>query len=94
MSEITNEKATTSEEFARALQQTLGGRGSKSSLPERDSDPVLQIVRAMRAKAMSAGDMTTMITMGYLIEARARGTIDLRWDPLNGIVKAVGKGNN
>ena len=96
MSENTNEKEneTTSESFARALQRSLGGRGSETKFPEEDSHPVLQIVKAQRMRALSTGDVATAIAMGYLIEARALGTIDLKWDPLNGVVRAVGKGNN
>jgi hypothetical protein len=94
MSESTRDGASTSEEFARALQRSLGGRGNRSTLPTEDSDPVLQILRAQRTRALSAGDVTTVLALGYLIEARALGTIDLKWDPLNGVVKAVGKGSN
>jgi hypothetical protein len=83
------------EGFARALRASMGGLGEPSKpLPEEDNHPVLHIIRAQRARALAKGDVATAIAAGYLIEARALGTIDLAWDPLNGSVKAIGKGNN
>jgi len=83
------------EGFARALRASMGGLGEPvKPLPAEDNHPVLHIIRAQRARALVKGDVATAIAAGYLIEARALGTIDLVWDPLNGSVKAIGKGNN
>jgi hypothetical protein len=94
MSEKVMDQESVSESFARALQRAMGNLGMPSKPPEEDSHPVLHILKSQRARALVGGDVATAMAAGYLIEARALGTIDLAWDPLNGTVKAVGKGNN